>query len=283
MLRIVMDGAGDMPSDWGEKYGINVIPINIQFKEQTYLQNIDLSDEEFYRIAKESGIIPKTSQPSPQQFIDFYRKIAETGDTILSIHVTSKLSGTFASAEIATKELEGEFNIFPIDSESGSVAMGYMCKEARLMDRGGYSIDDILKRMDYIINNNSLIVTLDTLEFAKMSGRVKTLQAALASVLNVKPIVVLRDGVLDMAEKVRTRRRSLDFIVNKMHERVKDVSVNAAVVHAQDIEAGKTLLEKVRSTLNCKELVMTDLGIAVAANLGPGTVGIIAYPVEEGK
>ena len=281
MIRVVMDGAGDMPLDWYAKYDIQVIPINIHFGERMYLQGEDLSDADFYRLADESGTIPKTSQPTPQQFVDFYKRISQPGDTIISVHVTSKLSGTYSSAQIAAQELKGEYEVYPFDSAAGSVAMGYMVKEARQMERSGASAQEILRRLDFIRKQTQLILTLNTLEYARMSGRVKTLQAALASILNVKPIIILQDGVLNMAEKVRTRQKAIDYVLSLVKERVGKKMVNVGVVHAADEEAGKALLEKVRSVFNLNELVMTDLSIGVAANLGPGTLGIMAYPVEE--
>src|SRR4030042_164402 len=105
MLRIVIDGGGDIPAEWASQYDIQMIPINIHFGEQMFLQGVDLSNADFYRIVDESGVIPKTSQPTPQQFIDFYQRVAKAGDTILSLHITSKLSGTLASAQLAAREL----------------------------------------------------------------------------------------------------------------------------------------------------------------------------------
>lgn len=282
MLHIVTDGAGDMPSGWEEEYGIHVVPVNIHFGEKMYLQGVDLSNDDFYALVEKSGTIPKTSQPTPQQFIRHYREIASKGDTILSIHVTSKLSGTFESAQLAAQELEGEINVIPFDSASGSAAQGFMCKEARLMERAGAQLEEILGRMEFIRKNISIILTLDTLEYAKMSGRVKTLQAALASLLDLKAIVVLQDGVLDLVDKVRTRRRALQLVIDRTRESVGERLINAAIVQAQDPKSGAALMTKTAEALNCKELVMTDLSISVAANLGPGTVGIVAYPVEGG-
>jgi DegV family protein with EDD domain len=280
MLRIVMDGAGDMPADWSQEFDIDVIPINIHFGEQTFLQGVDMSDEDFYRIADESGTIPKTSQPSPAQFVEFYKRIAEPGDTILSIHVTGKLSGTVESAEIAARELQGQYNVIPVDSYSGSAAMGYMCREARQMQRAGVPLQKILDRLEFIRQNINIVLTLNNLEYARKSGRVKALQAALASLLNVKPIIVLTSGVLDMADRVRTRSRSLEYVVDRVIARVGERPVNAAVVHAQDPHSGDLLMDLVKARLNCKDLIKTGLAISVAANLGPGTVGVVAYPVE---
>src|SRR5450759_2870449 len=109
MLHIVNDGEADIPNGWEKEYGIDVIPINIQFGEKTYLQNVDLDSEGFYKLVDETKKIPKTSQPSPHQFMEFYKKIAQKGDTILSIHMTSQLSGTYASAVAAAEELKDTF------------------------------------------------------------------------------------------------------------------------------------------------------------------------------
>jgi len=280
MLRIVMDSAGDVPAGWAEKFGIDIIPINIHFDEHTYLQGVDISNRDFYRMADESGVIPKTSQPSPQQFVDFYRRIAQPGDEIVSVHITAKLSGTFDSAQIAAQELTGQYHVYPVDSASGSAAMGYMCREARLMDQAGCKVQEIVQALEKIASRVVIVLTLDTLEYARRSGRVKALQAALASVLNVKPVIYLREGVIELGDRVRTRRKALDFIVAEISKRVGNRLVNAAVVHSEDPQAGETLVARMRAALNCKEIILTELSIGIAANLGPGTVGVVAYPLE---
>jgi len=278
MLRIVTDGAADILPEWGKEYGIDAIPVNILFGEKSYLQGVELDNEGFYKLVDESKKIPKTSQPSPHQFVEFYRKVAQKGDTILSIHITAKLSGTYASAVAAAEELKGEFNIIPIDSACGSLGIGLMCREARKMERAGKSVDEIVKYIESIKSNVTVILTLDTLEYAKMSGRVKTLQAALASLLNVKPIAVLQDGVLNMAEKVRTRKAALDRVISMAKEQYGDQPVYLAVVHARDLRSGEALLEQAKSQFNAKETMISELAISIAANLGPGTVGLILYP-----
>ena len=142
MLRIVTDGAADILPEWEKEYGIDMIPVNILFGEKSYLQGVELDNEGFYKLVDESKRIPKTSQPSPHQFVEFYRKIAQKGDTILSIHITSVLSGTYASSISAAGELKDEFNIIPIDSTVGSLGIGLMCREARKLERAGRSVDE---------------------------------------------------------------------------------------------------------------------------------------------
>ncbi len=281
MLRIVTDGAADMPAGWEKEYDIQVIPINIQFGERTYLQGLDLSNEDFYRMVEDSGRIPKTSQPSPFQFKEFYENVAKPGDSILSLHVTSKLSGTFESAVAAARELADKFNVIPFDSAAGSAALGMMCREARLMERAGVAAQQIVERMYQIRRNVQIVLTLDKLDYARMSGRVGTLQAALASALNVKPIVVLKEGLLDMSEKVRTRTKAIERVLEMLHKRFEQEPVHVAAVHARDPQSAQALFERARKLFNCRELIMTELSVAVAANLGPGTVGLVVYPAGE--
>jgi len=280
MLRIVTDGAGDIIPSWGKEYGIDVIPVNILFGEKSYLQGVELDNEGFYKLVDESKKIPKTSQPSPHQFVEFYRKIAQKGDTILSIHITAKLSGTYASAIAAAEEVKNDFKVIVIDSILGSLGIGILCREARKMERAGKSVDEIVKYVEDVKTRSRVILTLDTLEYAKMSGRVKTLQAALASVLNVKPIAVLRDGDLKMEERVRTRKAALDRVVEMAKAEYGDKSVYLAAVHARDPKSGETLLEEAKKHFNYKEAILGELGISIAANLGPGTVGLIIVPAD---
>lgn len=280
MLRIVTDGAADILPEWEKEYGIDMIPVNILFGEKSYLQGVELDNEGFYKLVDESKRVPKTAQPSPHQFVEFYRKVAQKGDTILSIHITAKLSGTYASAIAAAEELKGEFNVIPIDSACGSLGIGLMCREARKLERAGKSIEEIVSYLDAIKYKTRVILTLDTLEYAKMSGRVKTLQAALASLLNVKPIAILREGDLNMAERVRTRKAALDRVIEIAKEEFGNSPVYLAVVHARDVKSGQALLDDAKSHFNHKETMLGELSISIAANLGPGTVGLILYPVE---
>lgn len=280
MLRIVTDGAADILPEWKTEYGIEMIPVNILFGERSYLQNVELDNEGFYKLVDESKRVPKTSQPTPHQFVEFYRKVAQKGDTILSIHITAKLSGTYSSAIAAAEELKDEFKVIPIDSACGSLGIGLMCREARKLERAGKSIDEIVKYLEDVKYRARVILTLDTLEYAKMSGRVKTLQAALASVLNVKPIAVLRQGDLSMTERVRTRKASLDRVIEMAKEEYGNQPVYLAVVHARDLKSGQALLDDAKKHFNHKETMISDLSISIAANLGPGTVGLILYPIE---
>lgn len=280
MLRIVTDGAADLPPEWEKEYDINVIPINIHFGEKTYLQFVDLDFEGFYKMVGETKDFPKTSQPSPHQFVEYYKKIAQPGDSILSMHVTSKLSGTYASAVAAAEEVKDTFNVVTVDSAGGSMGLGFMCRAARQMERAGRSVEEIVNYINSVRESVQIILTLDKLDYARRSGRVGTLSAALASVLNVKPIAVLKDGVVNMVDKVRTRRAAIDRVLQMGEEAFGDQPVYMAVVHARDAESGQSLLDEARNRFNVKDSLMTDLSISLAINFGPGTVGLVLYPAE---
>lgn len=279
MLRVVTDGAADMPPEWEKEFDIHVVPVNIQFGEKTYLQYSELDNAGFYRMVSQTKTIPKTAQPSPHQFAEFYGKVAQTGDAIISIHVTSKLSGTYASAVQAAQDVKNDFRVIPVDSMVGSIGIGFMCREARKMDRAGRRPDEIVKALENVRPHIRAIFTLDTLEYARMSGRVGAMQAAMASLMNVKPIAVLRDGVLTMTEKVRTRKAAIDRVISIGEHEFGSKAVFMGIVQANDPPAGDELLSRAKSHFNVVgEPVMTDLSISVAANLGPGTVGLVLYP-----
>lgn len=281
MLRIVTDGATDMPPDWESEYQIDVIPLHVRFGEQTYTQGANFRPEDFYALVRQTRIIPKSSLPSPGQVMTFYRSIARRGETILSMHISGRLSGTLATIQSAAQELRDEFNILPFDSGAGSAAVGFMCREARLLDRAGQTAEQILHKMERMRERLTLVLTLDNLEFAFLSGRITAMQKTLSSLLNVKPIVVLRDGLLEIGDKVRTRQKALDRILTTVAERIGDHPAHVAVVHAADPTTAQVLCDRIREMVRIKDLIVTDLSIPVAANLGPGAIGIVAFPVDE--
>jgi DegV family protein with EDD domain len=282
MLRIVTDGAVDLPAEWYQQYDIQRIPINVHFgEEKTFVQDEELSMDEFYKLVDSKSLPhPKTSQPSPHQFVEFYKKIAQPGDTILSIHITSKLSGTYASSVSAAEEVKGTYTVVPVDTLCGTIGTAFMCRTARLMERAGKSVDEIVKYIEKVRSKTHVVLTLDTLEYARRSGRVGAFRAALASALNVKPIAMLKDGVVDMVDRARTRKAAIERVLELARENVGDAPVAVGVVHARDEASAQSLLEEAKKRFNIKESFLTDLSISLVINFGPGTVGIALYPVE---
>jgi DegV family protein with EDD domain len=278
MLRIVTDSVCDLATGWKEEYLIDMIPLNIIMDGKSYLQGVELSDDDFYHYINESGKIPSTSQPTPLQFTDFYQKVAHKGETVLSIHIGQNFSGTLASAKEAAHELEGKMTIIPYDSTSGTICVGMMCKEARILDRAGASLDTILARMDAIRNVMQLVITVDNLKFAQMSGRIKLLEASFASLLQIKPIIELKNGTIEVTQKVRSHAKAIDAMLDIMKNKVGDQRIHAGIVHVRDVPDAEILQKEVLKRFNCIDVVLTEVSTTLATHFGPGALGLAAYP-----
>jgi DegV family protein with EDD domain len=281
MIKIATDSTCDLPTKYFEEYDITTVPINIQFGTETYKDGVTIDHDTFYRKVEELGILPTTSQPSAGQFEQYYSRLREEGASdIISLHVTAKLSGTYHSAELAKEMLEGVVRVHPFDSACGSAGLGFMAIEASRMARAGKSAAEILDRMKVIRERMTLVLTLRDLRFAQMSGRVGRLQSSLASLLNIKPIVILESGLLDVTEKVRTQHKAINRMLEIAAERVGPLApANLAVVHAQEPDTGRDLLKRAKTLFNCRETFLTDLTSSLVVHFGPGTLGLIAYRV----
>lgn len=281
MIKIATDSTSELPADLYRQHDITVVPINIHFGTDTYLDGIDIDSTTFYRKIDEMGTLPKTSQPSPVQFEEYYNRLADAGATdIISIHVTAKLSGTFQSAELARATVADRVRVHPFDSACGSGGLGFMALEAARMAEAGHAVPEILARLETLRPRMSILLVLKDLRFAQMSGRVGKLQGSLASLLNIKPIVCLEDGILDVSEKVRTQSKAIDRVVEIMVQQVgTSEPVNLAVTHAVAPDMGDRLMQRAKTVFECKETFVSDLALSLAVQFGPGTLGLIAYRV----
>jgi DegV family protein with EDD domain len=219
-LRIVTDSTCDLPKAWYGEHAIHVVPINIQFGTDTYAEGVSIDAETFYRRIAESKVFPQTSQPSVGAFVETYRRLGQDGSPIVSIHVTGKLSGTYQSAELARREVGDSIRVRVFDSLCGSAAMGFMCVEAARLARRGSNEEEILRRLEEIRPRVNIFLTPANLEYLKMSGRVKGLQALLGSLLNVKPIIGLHAGLLEPEGRARSRSKALEQVLERTRQAV---------------------------------------------------------------
>jgi DegV family protein with EDD domain len=281
MIKIVTDTTCDLPPAMVEEYDITVVPINIQFGTETYQEGVDMDWDLFYRKIEEMGILPTTSQPSIGAFADTYRRLAREGaDAIISTHVTSKLSGTYQSAFQAAEEVKDEVKVYPHDSLAGAPALGLACVEASRMASAGKTAEEIIARLDEIRSRINVLLVLESLEYPRKSGRVGGLSAALGSLLSLKPIVGLEDGLLDTIETVRTRKKSLDRLVDLAEERVGTTApINMGVVHARAPEVGQEIYSRVIERFNCQDSYMVELCASLTVHFGPGVIGLCFYQV----
>jgi len=280
MIRIVTDSTCDLPDEWMRRHEIHVVPIHIQFGAETFRDRVTIDSPMFYGRIERDGVLPKTSQPPPGDFVEAYRALAAQADEIISLHVTSKLSGTYDSARVAAEAVAERVKVYVFDSLAGSSILGYMCLEAARMAEAGKGAAEILKRLEATRPQANIFITLANLKFAQMSGRVGKLQSALASLLNVQPIVRLENGLLDMTERVRTRKKAIERILEMARERVGDAPVNLSVLHAQAADEAVEFLEQAKQTLKCHEGFVHDLALSLAVHFGPGALALATYPVE---
>ncbi len=278
-IKIVTDSTCDLPANYFREYEIGVVPINIQFGMETYEEGISIDQTTFYKKVDELGIIPQTSQPSPAQFIAAYRAFAQQGyDTILSLHVTGKLSGTVNSAILAAREVADEIRVIPFDSLAGSAALGFLCVDAVQMARAGKSVEEIVAALEDKRARLRLYLTLATLKYAQMSGRISHLQGFIASLLNVKPIIGLQEGMLLPSGRVRSRQAALDQLLELSKQAAGDQPIKFAVIHGEARAEAEEFMARARRDLNCVDAFVDDVAISLAVHFGPGVIGTIVYP-----
>jgi DegV family protein with EDD domain len=278
MLKIIVDGSADMPQGWPEKYRFSVLPMPIQIGGKTYYQGQDIDGEKFYDLVADETNIPQSAAPSPSHIVSFIDRVCDVGDTVLAINVSGKMSSTVSMMKIAARELKDKLKLLVFDSGAGSAVLAFMAREARLRETAGSSLEEILVTLEKIRERVMVVLTVDRLDFARRSGRVGALKAALTSLLRIKPIISLQEGLMSVSEMVRTRKKSLERLVEKVKDQFGSKPIKIAIVHAQDLETAELLKNMAEGILTTTESVLTELSLAVAANLGPKTVGIVALP-----
>ena len=281
MIKFVVDSTCDLPAEIYQQVGLTVVPINIQFGTETCRDGVDIDRATFLQKIDQLGMLPQTSQPSVGQFEERYSSLAAAGATdIVSLHVTAELSGTYHSAQLAAELVADRVRVHPFDSASGSAGLGFMAVEASRMAQAGEGVAAILARLEAIWPRMLIVLTLKDLRFAQMSGRVGRLQSSLASLLNLKPIILLENGLLDLTEKVRTRGKAVTRMFEIVAERMGvETPINLAAIHAEEPEQGQELLGRAKELFNCQETFVANLTTSLVVHFGPGTLGLIAYPL----
>ena len=277
MIKIVTDSTADIPKPLLERYDIQVVPVNIQFGHETYEEGITIDRPTFFQKLEE--VMPTSSQPAPGKLAEVYRQLADEGHSILSLHVTSKHSGTYQSALLA-KSMVPEADIEAFDTLSISMGTGYQVLAAARAAEEGKSMEEILQLLEGIRSRMHLYFTPATLKYLQKSGRVGKLAGALASLLSVKPIIKVEDGLLEAFQNVRTRGKALDRLVELTGEAVGTTQpVKLGIPHAQADAEAEALRARLERTFNCEEMHVVDLACSLTVHGGPGIIGIISYKV----
>jgi len=277
MIKIVTDSTAHLPNKLIAEYGITVVPLKVLFGENTYREGIDLSNMQFYRMLREARRLPTTTQPSAGEFRDVYARLAAEGHSIISVHLSSQLSGTVSSAETARHMLP-DANITIIDTPWISLALGMMVVEASKAAAAGWSHEEILNLIQSLSHRMNILFVVDTLEYLQKGGRIGGAQAWMGTLLQVKPILHLHEGRIEPLDRVRTKRAAVQRLIELAADRFgPDPVAHIAVLHANTPNEANTLTEAVRERFKPVELYQAELGPVVGAHTGPGTVGLAFY------
>jgi DegV family protein with EDD domain len=273
-VRIVSDSTADIPSEVAERLGITVVPLTVFFGDEAYLDGVELDNATFYSKLASSKELPRTSQPSPAAFAEAYERLIKEGATgILSVHLSSKLSGTYQSAVTAVEMLPEDLKKVPIevvDSESISVGMSVPIMKAAEEAREGKSLDEITANLLDRLARTRILAVLDTLEYVRRGGRIGAAGAMLGNMLSFKPIISLKNGEVIPLERPRTRSKAYERIAQLMSEMAPLESV---VIAESNEEVGQQLAEALKKTYPGK-ITRYKLGGVLGTHTGPGTVAI---------
>jgi len=268
-VRIVTDSTADIPPSIAEALDINTIPVYVRFGRQVYRDIIDISHDELYTRLANDPIHPTTSQPSPNDFATVYRQLLQPGDEIVSIHVSAKLSGTYNAALQGRKLVEGN-RIEIFDSGSLSMGLGLTVMAAARLAKAGKGLAAVLAEVKAAISQSRASGLLDSLKYLAKGGRVGKAKALVGGLLNVKPLLVIKDGELHPSGLARNRRRGLErlFQYIKNSPGLREV----AIVYTTAPEEAQELKERLAAVLDKSRVYISQLGPALGVHGGPGTL-----------
>ena len=270
-VKIVTDSTADLPPGLAEKLGIVVVPLCVKFGTDVYRDGVDLQADEFYRRLVSSPSLPATSVPPPGVFVEAFTRASKGGNSVLSIHLSSKLSGTFECARLASGDLR-DARVEVVDSETVSMGLGLIVIKAAEEARAGGSLDEVMLSVRNSMNRCHVIGALDTLEYLQKGGRIGRAAAFLGNVLNVKPLLSVRDGEVHPLERVRTRRRALDRICELALELQPFDEV--AVLNSAAAEEADRVASCLAGVFPPVLIHRSSFGPVLGTYVGPGAVGI---------
>lgn len=278
MVKVVTDSTSDIPSEVLQDLDITVVPLYVVFGDKTYRDRVDIGEEEFYRRLATDSALPTTSVPSPKDFADVYSRLANDTDEIISIHLTSKESGTYNSALLGKELVEKKCRVEVVDSQSISMAFGLLAIAAAHEARAGRNLDEVADMVRRSIQHTHILFLVDTLKYVVRGGRIGKAQGMLGSVLGVKPLLTMRAGHLSLSGIARTRTRAV--------ERLYDFAmgftplVDAAVPYTTNREAADALAQRIRAAFPKAAVYVTRVGPALGTHAGPDSMGMV---VREGE
>ncbi len=275
-FAVVTDSTAYIPPEYIQKHNISIAPLVLIWGEETFEDGVDIRPDEFYSRLKTAKVMPSTSQATPATMHSIFQPLVDQGMDVLGIFLSSKFSGTMQSA-LQAKETMGNAaeKITLVDSQSTAMALGFQVLAAAKAMESGASIKDAAAMTEKAHQKTGLFFAVDTLEFLHRGGRIGGAQRFIGSALNLKPILALRDGRVEGVERIRTKSKAHNRILELIAEQVKGkANIRLAAVHANAAEEARTLLNRASQELSPTETIFTDLSPVVGTHAGPGTVGL---------
>jgi DegV family protein with EDD domain len=270
VVRIVTDSTADLSESQQQSAGIGVVPLNVRFGDQVYKDHVELSGEEFFARLKASSQLPKTSQPSVGDFEDVFRHHRDAGDDVVAVLISSKVSGTFGAAEMAAKAVDGD-HIEVIDSLTVSMALGFLALEGAALAKSGASRSEVAQRIRSLVPKAHVLAAVDTLTFLEKGGRIGRAGALLGSLLHVKPLITLQDGLVAPLGRARGRVQAVDKLVELLGRDGK--LTHLAVLHGAALADAERLRKRVAGNYPGLEIPFAEIGAVIGTYTGPGVIG----------
>lgn len=283
---IVADSTADVPKAMVEEYGIHIVPMRLSFGEESFVEGIDITVEEFYDKLTKSNELPTTSQTSPSQYVEVYRNLMQEhpGAPIISIHISSGMSGTYQSALLAKSMIEEEdgvdADITVIDSLCATYGFGLQVVLAARLAKQGMSPAEIKAEVERVGKERKLYFLVDVLEYLQKGGRIRKSAAIVGSLLNIKPILsVDQEGSIYPVDKVRGQKKAVSKVIELFINDLGDQKdLNIAVCDAVNPEGAEEMIRLMSEHFTLHEVVRTSIGAVVGTHVGPGTVAVFVWP-----
>ena len=269
-IQVITDSTSDIPKDTAEKLGIRIVPIYLRFGEITYRDGVDISNDKFYSMLISSSVYPATSQPNPEDFISLYREYCESTDGIVSIHISSKISGVYNSANIAKKSIESQCPIEIVDSKFNSAGLGLVVLAAARAAQAGANFSEVVNETKMAINQVGMFGIFETMKFLAKSGRVNKTIAAAARVLNVMPLLTFHEGEIVRAGLVRTINKGIDRIFEFVQNHTPICELT--IVHSKVADQAEQLRKRLSEFIQQEKINIADLGAGLGVHGGPGVL-----------
>jgi DegV family protein with EDD domain len=271
-IQVITDSTSDLPKGTASDLGIRVIPIYLRFGEKTYRDGIDITENEFYSLLASSPVHPASSQPNPEDFTAVFREYCGNTSGIVSIHISSKISGTYNSANIARKTLKSQCPIEIIDSGFNSAGLGLVVMAAARAAKAGANLAEVVGEANQAVKEVRMFGIFETMKYLARSGRVNKTIAAASRILSVMPLLTFHDGEIVRAGLVRSTSKGMDRIYNfvKNNTPIRELTV----VHSQVIDQANQLKHRLSEFIQEDKIAIAELGAGLGVHGGPGVVVI---------